>query len=74
MDLKKLIPVLLTIGCLLAVCAVADVPHLVNFQGTLMDSIGNPIDEVVSELRFTFYSDSTGGLELLGQTLYNVSS
>jgi len=38
----------------------ADVPHMINYQGILADSAGNPLDTTVS-MTFTIYDDSTAG-------------
>ena len=46
-----------------AISTLADVPHLINFQGTLTDSTGNPITGNRS-MRFFLYADSVGGSPL----------
>ena len=43
--------------------ALSNVPHLINFQGTLTDSTGNPITGT-RYIRFFLYADSTGGIPL----------
>jgi hypothetical protein len=43
--------------CLFTSTALSDVPHLINFQGTLTDSTGNPITGSRSML-FQLYNDS----------------
>jgi hypothetical protein len=44
---------------LLTTAALADVPGLINYQGTLTDSSGVALDTTVS-MTFSIYSDSTG--------------
>jgi hypothetical protein len=53
--------------CLLCVNAMAEVPHLINFQGTLTDSTGNPITGTES-ITFSLYADSSGGTSLWSET------
>jgi hypothetical protein len=48
------------LSCFCAAVAFADVPHLINFQGTLSDTTGTPITGTRSML-FQLFSDSTGG-------------
>ena len=51
--------ILITVGIVvLAVCAIASVPHLINYQGVLTDSGGVPISGS-HDLTFTIYPDST---------------
>lgn len=50
---------MLTVAALASLAA-ADVPHMINYQGRLTDSLGAPLDTTVS-MTFTIYDDSTGG-------------
>ncbi len=52
---------------LLSTAAWADVPGLINYQGTLTDSSGAGLDTTVS-MTFTIYSDSTGGSKIWTET------
>lgn len=45
---------------IMAMSASADVPQLINYQGRLTDSEGEPVSDIVA-LTFTIYDDSTGG-------------
>jgi hypothetical protein len=47
----------------------AAVPALVNFQGVLCDSTGNPVPDSSYSVTFRIYSDSTGGSLLWDETL-----
>jgi hypothetical protein len=58
--------------CFLLTAALANVPHQINFQGTLTDSLGNPLNGIVDYMEFNFYSDSTGGMILWGVGQYGV--
>jgi hypothetical protein len=40
--------------------SIAFVPNLLNFQGTLADSNGNPVNDTLG-MEFSIYSDSSGG-------------
>jgi hypothetical protein len=61
--------VLLTIGMLvLAVPLMAGVPSLINYQGRLTNSAGNPLDTMVAMI-FSLYGDSTGGSPILADTI-----
>jgi hypothetical protein len=53
--------VVLTVMALaaLASLATADVPQMLNYQGKLTDSLGEPLDTTVS-ITFTIYDDSSG--------------
>jgi len=60
--------VLLTIGMLvMAAMVTAGVPSLINYQGRLTNSLGNPLDTTVS-ITFSIYSDSVGGAAIWSET------
>jgi len=61
------------LSCVLcATTSSANIPQLINFQGTLTDSTGNPITGIQSML-FQLYNDSTGGyLPLWSETQSSV--
>jgi hypothetical protein len=48
------------VTAMLAPAATAGVPQMINYQGRLTDSAGDPLDTTVS-MMFTIYDDSTGG-------------
>jgi hypothetical protein len=50
-----------------AVTAMAEVPHMINYQGRLTDDSGNPMDTTIS-MEFTIYDDSTGGTAVWTET------
>lgn len=50
-----------------AVMATAEVPHYINFQGTLTDTSGNPITGIRS-IQFFIYSDSTSPIPLWNES------
>jgi len=53
------------VACFVCVVAVqADVPHFINFQGTLTDTSGSPISSDISRMSFFIYADSVGGTSL----------
>ena len=58
---------IILIACLVTTGAIAEVPNLINFQGTLNDSIGNPANGTVS-MMFTFYSLPEIGSVLWSET------
>jgi len=41
----------------------ADIPHLINYQGKLVDEDGNPIEDPKT-VRFKFYTTASGGLPI----------
>ena len=45
---------------LFSTIALADVPEMINYQGRLTDTGGDPVNGTVS-ITFTIYDDSTGG-------------
>jgi hypothetical protein len=55
-------PLMLAIIFMLPCIALA-VPQLINYQGKLTDSSGNPINDNVS-ITFTIYNDATGGFSI----------
>ncbi|MFC1683826.1 hypothetical protein ACFL0G_06455, partial [Candidatus Zixiibacteriota bacterium] len=52
---------------LLTTTALADVPGLMNYQGTLTDGDGVALDTTVS-MTFSIYTDSTGGSQIWTET------
>ena len=54
MNIRTIFVALTVACCLSASGALADVPHLINFQGTLTDSSGNPITATLS-MEFKIY-------------------
>jgi len=52
---------------LLSTVAIADVPGLINYQGTLTDEYGVALDTTVA-MTFSIYTDSTGGLTEWSET------
>ena len=56
-----ILSVLLLIGA--AETAFATVPHLMNFQGILLDSEGEPVTATV-DVEFTIWDAQTGGADL----------
>ena len=67
MNAKNITLALAICLCLGVLGAFADVPHYINFQGTLTDSVGNPITATLS-MQFSLYVDSTGGSSLWSET------
>jgi len=57
--------------CLCAAGALADVPHFINFQGTLTDSSGNPLTGTRT-IQFSLYADSIGGIPLWSELHWSV--
>jgi len=56
---------------LLSTAALAEVPGQMNYQGTLTDSNGVAVDDIVS-MTFRIYADSTGGSALWSETQSSV--
>lgn len=52
----------------LASVAFAAVPHLINYQGKLMDSSGNPVPDDTYSITFGIYDAATGGSKLWEET------
>jgi hypothetical protein len=59
--------VLLMSTALLSTAALADVPGLITYQGTLTDGDGVALDTIVS-VTFSIYTDSTGGAQVWAET------
>ena len=57
---------------LLSAAALADVPGLMNYQGTLTDAYDAALDTTVS-MTFAIYNDSTGGSQLWTETQSSVA-
>ena len=54
----------LLVSTLLMMCAmlvIADVPQLINYQGYLTDTEGNPLDDAWVNITFRLYGDAAGG-------------
>ena len=66
MNIRTIIFILTAICCL-GTTALADVPHLINFQGTLTDTTGSPITDT-RNIQFALYADSTGGASLWSES------
>ncbi len=67
MNTRSVILILTAMSCLGVVGALADVPDYVNYQGTLIDTSGNPINGQCN-LQFSLYADSVGGSSLWSET------
>ena len=52
---------------LLSTAAIADVPGLISYQGTLTDEHGVALDTTVA-MTFAIYTDSTGGSQVWAET------
>ncbi len=50
----------------------AGVPALINYQGRLTNSAGNPLDTTI-QMIFSFYGDSTGGSPIWADTIGSVA-
>jgi len=62
--------VFLLVTLLLSTAAFAGIPQLINYQGRLTNSSGQPLDTTV-QMIFSFYTDSTGGTPLWADTIPN---
>ena len=51
-----------------AVGVMASPPHLINFQGRLKDSGGNPVADSTYSVVFRIYDDPAGGITLWSET------
>lgn len=51
---------LITVMTMLAPCVLAEIPHLINYQGRITDGSGNPMDGSYT-ITFRIYDDPTGG-------------
>ncbi|MDH4156684.1 MAG: phage tail protein [candidate division Zixibacteria bacterium] len=58
--LTKTLTIAIAVMITMAMSVSAGVPQLINYQGRLTDSEGEPISDIVA-LTFTIYDDSTGG-------------
>lgn len=59
--MKRIVAILMiSVITVFSTTAFAGVPQLMNYQGRLLDSGGDPLDTTVS-MTFTIYDDSTGG-------------
>lgn len=65
--MKATILVTMLVAILLPAMASADMPGLMNYQGTLTDTIGVALDTTVS-MTFSIYTDSTGGIQVWTET------
>jgi hypothetical protein len=72
MNSGKIFTIAMVLCSLFVMNASADVPHYINFQGTLTDTSGNPINSTISLMRFTIYADSVGGTALWSENQSNV--
>ncbi|KPL20028.1 MAG: hypothetical protein AMJ92_00900 [candidate division Zixibacteria bacterium SM23_81] len=52
---------------MLSMAAMAEVPGLINYQGTLTDGGGVALDTTIS-ITFSIYNDSTGGIQVWTET------
>ncbi|HMP75133.1 MAG TPA: hypothetical protein PKE12_02440 [Kiritimatiellia bacterium] len=69
--MNKLLCVFLLAGLGAAAVEAASPPALVNYQGRLLDAVGNPVDAIVSA-QVRVYQDETGGSHLWQQAVSNV--
>ncbi len=67
--MKTALTLLLVI--MLSTFAMADVPTMINYQGRLTDSAGDPIDTTI-DITFSICVDSAGALCIWGETQTNV--
>ena len=61
--MKHAIFFLLAALVFITVPAFAGVPHMINYQGYLTDTAGEPLDTTVA-MTFAFYDAATGGVTL----------
>jgi hypothetical protein len=71
MSIRTFITVVV-MGVLCTTTALAEVPHYINFQGTLTDTSGNPLNETIDRMTFSIYADSVGGNDLWSESYSNV--
>ena len=64
---NKSVAVLLVLGLMMAACTFADSPRLLNFQGRLTDTLGDPIVGN-STITFSLYDVAAGGTPLWTET------
>lgn len=75
MDLKNILFLIMILG--MATVAQAEVPHVVNYQGRLIDDGGNPVSDGYYNLTFTLYdhpTESAGMLWTSGQQSVGVTN
>lgn len=65
---NKVVAVVVFLSLLWIGTSWADVPQLINFQGRLTDSLGNPVSDGSYSIRFRFYDDSLAGNLLWEET------
>jgi hypothetical protein len=65
--MKAMVLVVLLSIALLSTIALADVPGLMNYQGTLTDDSGVSLDTTVA-MTFSVYTDSTAGIQVWTET------
>jgi len=65
--MRKIVAVLALSCVFLSTTALADVPGLMSYQGTLTDSNGVALDTAVSVV-FSIYTDSVGGTQVWTET------
>ncbi len=53
--------ILVALVCLVGSLVASDIPRLVNVQGKLTDSSGDPVSDGTYSVRFTIYDAATGG-------------
>jgi len=64
---KQIIISIAAIVMIVALASAQSVPNLIDYQGKVTDSDGNPINGTVS-ITFSIYADSTGGTALWSET------
>jgi hypothetical protein len=70
--MRKVSSVALLLLTLMITAALAEVPGQMSYQGTLTDSIGVAVDDIVS-MTFAIYTDPEGGLPLWAETQGSVA-
>jgi hypothetical protein len=65
--MKRTLSIWFTLCLICAISLFADVPHYINFQGTLTDTSGNPITGTRS-IQFSIYADSASVLSMWTET------
>jgi len=72
MHSHRIFMVLTVMCCSCAIGVLAEVPHSINFQGTLTDTSGNPRNEPIQRMTLSIYADSVGGNDLWSESYSNV--